>query len=80
MKPRATKPTHSPLTPREEDVLLRVIEPDKQAASEIGISIFTLRNHWREIYRKTGTRSRTGALLWLLRQRPLPRGTAGYSH
>ncbi len=52
------------LSEREIDVLGHLNTPDsgKIIAVNLGISIFTLNQHLRNIYRKLATRSRMGAV------------------
>jgi DNA-binding CsgD family transcriptional regulator len=48
------------LTPREQAVVERILDglPVKQIASGLGISIHTVKDHLKAIYRKTGVHSR----------------------
>jgi DNA-binding NarL/FixJ family response regulator len=60
----------SELTSRELDVLRLVAtgEPNKQIATELGISERTARTHVSRILRKLGLSSRTQAALWAVRE------------
>jgi DNA-binding NarL/FixJ family response regulator len=60
----------SELTSRELDVLRLVAagEPNKQIASELGISERTARTHVSRILRKLHLSSRTQAALWAVRE------------
>ncbi len=55
---------HSPLTPREQEVMQALARGlgSKYAARELGISYETIRTHQRNIYRKLGARTLCNAL------------------
>lgn len=61
----------SPLTDRERDVLraLAVGRTYVQTASELGVSVNTIRVHVRSIYAKLAVRSKTAAVVMALRHR-----------
>ena len=56
------------LTPREHDVVRELLagRRDKEIAQKLGISPHTLRNHMRELRRKTGADDRLGVALWAI--------------
>jgi DNA-binding CsgD family transcriptional regulator len=58
------------LTPREEEILLRLSKgyPDKQIASTLNISSWTVHNHMKNIFRKLGVHTRTQAVLKYLQR------------
>jgi DNA-binding NarL/FixJ family response regulator len=64
----ASKP--SALTPREEEILLRLSKgyPDKQIAAGLNISSWTVHNHMKNIFRKLGVHTRTQAVLKYLQR------------
>jgi len=53
------------LTPREEEILLRLSKgyPDKQIAGTLNISTWTVHNHMKNIFRKLGVHTRTQAVI-----------------
>jgi len=53
------------LTPREEEILLRLSKgyPDKQIAGALKISTWTVHNHMKNIFRKLGVHTRTQAVI-----------------
>jgi len=60
----------SALTPREEEILLRLSKgyPDKQIAGALNISSWTVHNHMKNIFRKLGVHTRTQAVLKYLQR------------
>jgi len=42
------------LTPREMEIMQRALLPDKQIAWDLGISIYTVLSHFKNIRNKTG--------------------------
>jgi DNA-binding NarL/FixJ family response regulator len=67
----AGPPAHRPtgeqpgLTPREEEILLRLSKgyQDKQIADTLNISTWTVHNHIKNIFKKLGVHSRTQAVI-----------------
>jgi DNA-binding NarL/FixJ family response regulator len=57
------------LTPREQDILSHLAKGSyyKEIATELGISLSTVRNHLHEIYHKLHVQSRTEAVLKFLK-------------
>jgi DNA-binding CsgD family transcriptional regulator len=73
VEPHASTVRSSPktaLTPREEEILLRLSKgyPDKQIASTLNISSWTVHNHMKNIFRKLGVHTRTQAVLKYLQR------------
>ncbi len=60
----------SSLTPREEEILLRLSKgyPDKQIASSLNISSWTVHNHMKNVFRKLGVHTRTQAVIKYLQK------------
>ncbi len=58
------------LTPREEEILLRLSKgyPDKQIAGALKISTWTVHNHMKNIFRKLGVHTRTQAVIKYLQR------------
>ena len=56
--------TRHRLTPREEDVVQLLLEglTTSDMADRLGISLHTVRDHLKRLYRKTGVRSRSELL------------------
>jgi DNA-binding CsgD family transcriptional regulator len=57
------------LSPREEEILTLIAQDlsDKQIASQLGISMNTLRTHLSRVFRRQGVHSRAAAVAqWLL--------------
>jgi DNA-binding NarL/FixJ family response regulator len=61
MKPKPTTTARPRFTARELEVLRLITLPDKAIAAELGISIFTVRNHWRSIGTKFNAHGRVAA-------------------
>jgi DNA-binding NarL/FixJ family response regulator len=63
-------PAKSALTPREQEILLRLSKgfADKQIAAELNISSWTVHNHMKNIFRKLGVHTRTQAVLKYLQR------------
>lgn len=68
---RKSPPAHEALSPRENQLLLRIAQGRsyKECASDLEISVDTVRTHIRRIYRKLQVRSRHEAVT-ALRQTP----------
>ena len=63
----STKPTDRPhFTARELEVLKLLYLKDAHAAAELGISLHTLRAHWRSIHAKLHTHSRASAVVMFI--------------
>jgi DNA-binding NarL/FixJ family response regulator len=64
------KVSKTALTPREEEILLRLSKgyPDKQIASTLNISSWTVHNHMKNIFKKLGVHTRTQAVLKYLQR------------
>ena len=58
------------LTPREEEILLRLSKgyPDKQIAASLNISSWTVHNHMKNVFRKLGVHTRTQAVIKYLQK------------
>ena len=58
------------LTPREEEILLRLSKgyPDKQIAVSLNISSWTVHNHMKNVFRKLGVHTRTQAVIKYLQK------------
>ena len=67
---REEQPKASALTPREEEILLRLSKggSDKQIASGLNISSWTVHNHMKNIFRKMAVHTRTQAVLKYLQR------------
>lgn len=59
-------PDHKPLTQREENIILLVVKgrSNRDVATQLFISVNTVKFHLKNIYNKLGVRSRTQAA-WL---------------
>jgi LuxR family maltose regulon positive regulatory protein len=63
-RPHSAAPVRPRLSPREEEVLGLIAGgyADKEIATRLGLSIYTVINHARNIRRKTGVKSRMAAV------------------
>src|SRR6185312_11911569 len=75
--PHTPAPDHVPLTPRENQVLRLLADglSDREVATRLGISPKTVEKHVSAVLRKTGTASRTAAVV-----HALDRGWLGTEH
>ncbi len=71
---RKTAEIVKPLTPRETEVLRKITEglSNKEIAKKLGISVETVKEHIRNLLRKTGLADRTQAALWAVRNNIVP--------
>lgn len=58
------------LTPKQIEVceLIKIGLPDKSMANQLNVSVYTINNHLKNIYKRLGTKNRLGTLAYLLNQ------------
>jgi DNA-binding NarL/FixJ family response regulator len=62
--------TGQPLSEREREIARLVAQglPNKQIARQLGISVYTIKNHMQRIMEKTGAPNRVAVAVWIMQQ------------